>query len=681
MRMRVFWLLLSIALLGVLLLPTTVLAVPTFDQAVDKLVAKGYPQKVEADLTSFGTNPDLGFCFAGSSSDDAAAAYIARELRASGFVKVRLEPVPVDEWGFTHASVSFQTPGGTVKLQGSTFGGVAPTPAGGITAPVIYVGAGTKADFESAPSVDGRIVLIDALLGSYWMDWPFREAELHHAAAVIYRSVPWDLSYYGEPAALGSMDGEYNYPGLPVVHISQIGGEQLFNALKSGPLTATVRNDVDVRLAEDGGTGYNVYAEYPGGDPKGETVLMMAHHDFYFRAGLDDNGAVACLLTTAKALRQSGYRPDGKLAVLVTTAEEFGRVNSYYDWLIGSWWAITQTHSDWPGKLAGVMNYELMAMKGVPVLVRVNPELRTLVKDLAAAEPGLVPYNYTVGDAYCWNDQWPFTAAGVPTVYFRARSGEMAWKWYHTNYDTVALQDWDYLGQLAKFSQRFVQSFDQGLLPYNLKGRADQLAASVNSAQLLGADASPSLVSRLTDDVAAFQAEAQAFNDDKGSIPASDVRSVNKALMDIEVDLNTAFTALDCWDITIYPHQQVLWDIQYLDAALAALEDPVDKDAALSAVTSVGINSYGPPFSYENFLTGLERHDPDYPGVYWGAMGHLAPYLDLMPAYWDIQDDHYGAAAAYLEGQRGDEVAELDGRLERMCEVLEDVVPQIEALH
>jgi hypothetical protein len=680
-RTRLFWVALSLALLVALLLPAAALAVPSFDQAVDKLVQKGYPQKIEDDLTSFGTNPDLGFAFAGSSSDDDAARYIARELRASGFVNVRLEPVPVDEWGFTHASVAYQTTDGKVVLQASTFGGVAPTPLGGITASVVYVGAGTKADFDAAGPVAGKIVLIDALLGTYWMDWPFREAELHDAAAVIYRSVPWDLSYYGEPAALGSMDCQYNYPGVPVVHISQLSGAQLFDAMAAGPLTVTVRNEVDVRLAEDGGTGYNVYAEYPGGDPKGETVLMMAHHDFFFRAGLDDNGAVACLLTTAKALRQSGYRPDGKLAVLVTTAEEYGRASSYYDWLIGSWWAITQAHPDWPGKLAGVMNYELMAMKGQPVLVRVNPELRTLLKDLAANEPALVPYSYTVGDVYCWNDQWPFTAAGVPSVYFRARTGEMLSKWYHTQYDTVALQDWQYLGQLAKFSQRFIRSFDQGLLPYDLKGRADQLAGTVDATELLDAGVSPARVTRLTNDVATFQAEAQAFNDDRGSIPASQVRSVNKALMAIEVDVNSAFTALDCWDVTIYPHQQVLWDIQYLDAALAALQDPVDDDAALSAMTSVGINFYGPPFSYENYLYALERHDPDYPALYWGAQGHLAPYLDVMPSYWNVKAGNYDVASAALSGQRADEVAELNARIDEMCDVIEDVIPQIQALH
>lgn len=684
MRLRVLSLFVPLSLLLFLLLPACVFAVPTFDQAVDKLVAKGYPQAVETDLTSFGTSPQLGFAMAGSTADDQAAEYIAGQLRASGFVNVHLEPVPVDEWGFRGASVQFPGPGGTITtLQASTFGGVSPTPTEGISAPVVYVGAGTAAAFDAAPSVVGKIVLIDALLGSWWMDWPFREAEIRGAVAIIYRSVATDLSYYGEPNALGSMDAEYNYPGLPVVHISRVSGQQFYDALMAGPVTATIHNDVDVRLAADGGTGYNVYAEYPGGDPNGETVLFMAHHDFYFRAGLDDNGAVACALTVAKALRQSGYRPHGKLAFLFTTGEEFGRINSYYDWLIGSWWAITQEHPDWPGKLAGVVNYELMAQTGTPVLVRINPELQTLVKNTAAADPTVVPYGYTLGAPYCWNDQFPFTAAGVPSIYFRARNAEMAWKYYHTNYDTVALQDWHYLGQLAKFSKLLAERLDKGLLPYDLTGRANELAASVsNGAALLSAGAQVSVLARLNANIAAFQTEAQAFKDDAASIPSSQVPAVNKALMAIEVDLNKAFTALDAWDITIYPHQQVLYDIQKLDLTLAALKtSPVEKATALLNLKKVGITKYGPAFSYDNYLRGLARHQPDFPGLYWGAMGHLAPYLNVMPAYRQIEADNLAPAITDLEGKRAAEAYELNVRLNQMADVVEGVIPEIQALH
>ena len=68
---------------------------PAFDQAAERLLASGYPQGVVDDLCGLGTM-ELGMRTAGDSGDDAAARYIADELRAMGMSKVRLEPVPVD---------------------------------------------------------------------------------------------------------------------------------------------------------------------------------------------------------------------------------------------------------------------------------------------------------------------------------------------------------------------------------------------------------------------------------------------------------------------------------------------------------------------------------------------------------------------------------------------------------
>jgi len=96
--MRKFTLVLvSVGLLLLLLSPAAAFAgqAPTYDQAVDQLVAQGYPQAVETYLNSLGTSP-LGFRFAGSPSDNAVAQYLAQQMRSIGLSNVRLEPVPVD---------------------------------------------------------------------------------------------------------------------------------------------------------------------------------------------------------------------------------------------------------------------------------------------------------------------------------------------------------------------------------------------------------------------------------------------------------------------------------------------------------------------------------------------------------------------------------------------------------
>jgi len=88
----------AFALSLLLLLPATAFAAtPTYDQAVDQLIAQNYPLDVNSYLCSLGTNPDLGFRWAGTTADNAAAGYIAQQMRAMGLKNVRLEPVPVDE--------------------------------------------------------------------------------------------------------------------------------------------------------------------------------------------------------------------------------------------------------------------------------------------------------------------------------------------------------------------------------------------------------------------------------------------------------------------------------------------------------------------------------------------------------------------------------------------------------
>ena len=53
--------------LGVLLLPASALAKPTFDHAINQLFARGYPQAVDNHLANMpGTNPKLGFDMTGT---------------------------------------------------------------------------------------------------------------------------------------------------------------------------------------------------------------------------------------------------------------------------------------------------------------------------------------------------------------------------------------------------------------------------------------------------------------------------------------------------------------------------------------------------------------------------------------------------------------------------------------
>src|SRR5512135_2306092 len=181
MRLATFWGLSFILVMSMASCVKTPDAAAAFDKAVDKLVAAGFPQGLETYFCSLGTNPDLGFRWAGTTAERAVGERVAAEMRAMGLSNVRLEPVPVDIFEFRKASL---TVAGRA-ITASTIAGAPPTPAGGITAPVVYVRGGTAADFDAAGDVAGKLVLVDLRLSSWWFTMPAFEAGLRKAAGVV----------------------------------------------------------------------------------------------------------------------------------------------------------------------------------------------------------------------------------------------------------------------------------------------------------------------------------------------------------------------------------------------------------------------------------------------------------------------------------------------------------------
>jgi N-acetylated-alpha-linked acidic dipeptidase len=688
--MRRLALLVLPVLVLLLLLPVAAVGSPNatqnFDRSVDRLYSQGFPQGLERYFVSLGTNPDLGFRWAGTSAERAVAMRTLKELKAAGLRGVKLEAVPVDVFDFKSAGV---TAGGQTFMA-SSFAGTPPTGPEGITADVIYVGNGTKAAFDAAEAaygpVEGKLVLMDLdFATAIWMSLPGAEAAFRGALGVIMTYGDGGYYWYADDA-LGSFDATYNMDWAPMVYISKTDGDVLRAAVKAAndagtPYAATMVCDTDVTLAEDGGTAYNVIATLPGRARDGQANVISAHLDAHFRAGMDDTAALVNMLTIAKAMSNSGYKPAHDIIFLATAGEEFGYTNCYYDWLAGSWYAATHTHRDWAGKVRAFIGLELMGLKDAKLRSNTSEELVGLLGKVAADNPDLVPYgtNFT-SPVYCWNDQWPFAAEGIPGISF-GTSNDTYSSLYHTNYETSALVDYGYLAKIAKFVFRTQGALDSGLLPYDLSARADTLAASIDGAGMIESGATTATVDSLVAEVDAFVAAAGAFDDAAAAGTVTNVTAANKALLAVETTINDEFIALDCWDSTIYPHEQVFADLKRLNTALAELDkEPVDPDAATAPLWDVAQMYYGLTFSYPAFVEDQQRHDPGYYRIAWGGQGQLAPYLDLVGEYNEIYAGQYVAAKAGLKTAHDQELRLLNKRLAHMAGVLEDVTPQIAAI-
>ena len=674
-------------ILPILLICLVALALPaaasamTYDEAVDQLVADGYTVDVIDTLNSFGTDPLLGFRLAGTWAEHEASYFVRDELAAMGLSDVRLEEVPVDAWDFEGARVMVGDRVGDKAIIASSFAGV-PGTDGPVTAELVYVGMGLKGDFDAAGDVAGKWVLVDGAFDDWWLNFVGAEATLRGAAGVVMTYGENTYPWYSYPDALGGNDGEYDDDYVPVVYVAWQDGDWLKEQLAAAdePVMATVDSKVTMKLAENGGEGYNVVGILEGSDPKAAPVLLSSHLDAHFRAGLDDTGAVANELLTAKAMTMAGVQPERTVIFFFTCAEEYGYTDCWYDWAIGAWYAITEEHPDWAGEIALGIFIELMAEDGGPLELEAPPDVLPFLESVSAASADVLPYGYTsIPKPSTWTDQWSWNASGVPTVCTSAGGPEYD-RYYHTNLENMDRVNHDYLGGVAKWNYRVIQALDKGVLPYDMSVRGDQLLSTIQTGKLTQAGVSAKAATAFKQAATRFRAAAWQWELRKAATPTGKTAKVNDELLYLQEVINATFTSRDQWDYNAYPHEAAVGDAIYLTKAIAAAR--VGNAARAQQMLSwyVGINWYAELFSPQVCRDDLVRHDPEYEHATWGAMGTPPLIVDCIDEYVTLGEGDFAGAIAGLKDDRAVVRADLRDRVADMTVVLNDLSRRVKAL-
>ncbi|MFH9296183.1 M28 family metallopeptidase [Streptomyces sp. NPDC017520] len=199
------------------------------------------------------------------------------------------------------------------------------------------------------------------------------------------------------------------------------------------------------QFTSNGATGYNLIADWPGGDPN-KVLMAGAHLDSVSSgAGINDNGSgSAGILETALAVSRAGYQPDKHLRFAWWGAEELG--------LVGSKYYVNNLPSAERSKLSGYLNFDMIGSPNAGYFVYDDdPVIEKTFKDYFA---GLnVPTEIeTEGDGR--SDHAPFKNVGVPvgglfTGAGYTKSAAQAQKWggtagqafdrcYHSSCDTTS---------------------------------------------------------------------------------------------------------------------------------------------------------------------------------------------------------------------------------------------------
>ncbi|MFZ4300551.1 M28 family metallopeptidase [Streptomyces cinereoruber] len=193
-----------------------------------------------------------------------------------------------------------------------------------------------------------------------------------------------------------------------------------------------------------GATGYNLIADWPGGDPN--QVLMAGSHldSVSSGPGINDNGSgSAAILETALAVSRAGYQPSKHLRFAWWGAEELG--------LVGSKYYVNNLPSTERSKIKGYLNFDMIGSPNPGYFVYDDdPTIEQTFKSYFAGL-GVPTEIETEGDGR--SDHAPFKSAGVPvgglfTGASRVKTSAQVSKWggtatafdrcYHSSCDTTA---------------------------------------------------------------------------------------------------------------------------------------------------------------------------------------------------------------------------------------------------
>lgn len=399
-----------------------------------------YSYRLAKRMEQFRTNPVLGYRPAGSRAEFETGEMLKQEMEAIGLSEVRKDAIKVDGWEFKKAVLSYTGEDGTrheIQLGAyqTTFVTDGPKDFS-----LMYLGKGTAADYEGK-DVTGKLVLVDInQRDEWWINYPVYQAHLKGAAALI----AVQSGGYGEidDEALNAQDiaGPENAPAFS---ISRKDSDPLKELLEHTP-EMTVTLDADSRVTRDC-TTYNIVGTIPGKHPD-RMVLLSAHYDSYFSGFQDDNTAIALMFGIAKVLLASGFKPNNTIVICAMAAEEWGVVDSNFDWSTGAYEQVFTAHPEWVGKVISDLNFELPALAhGTRARIRSCYEYTRFLEEYLSELPDLTqayPEETRVTSPIeTWSDDFSMAIAGIPSMVNDFTGGSFMETHYHSQFDNDAFYD------------------------------------------------------------------------------------------------------------------------------------------------------------------------------------------------------------------------------------------------
>lgn len=435
-------------------------------------------------LASFGDAKDgRGFHLIGSTAGKAAADYAYDTFKEIGLSPVYHE-VPATGWEYYGSSIEIK---GHEDLDYfiTSAPGTPPTPKEGITGELVYVGTATKEELDGL-DLTGKIALAEFDWDyTIWMNNIEHAVANHGAAGLIY----FCTNGYGtDESGMAEFVGDWSGVAatIPTWSMRQVDGFKLAALAENETLTVTAYSDC--KIIPDA-TGYNVLATIKGAVYPDEYIVINAHTDAYFHCLQDDSAPVGIMMAMAKAMVDTGYKPDRSIVFVTTDGEECGGGDTFYDWLVGAWALVNDKVNEWGGKIVDAHTIEMIGdNKSTNFGYRVSDVMYLFALGMADGMNASGDYeNFVEVDNYMTtsSDEWAFSYFGYPTT--RTIMENAADEVYHSSMDTPDRFSYANFVEHVNAQTTMILRIDkQTFAPYDLARDAELYALSLDP-ELLGA--------------------------------------------------------------------------------------------------------------------------------------------------------------------------------------------------
>ena len=600
-----------------------------------------YSCNLAKKMEQFRSHPVLGYRPAGSRAEFETGEFLVQEMLKIGLSDVHKDAVTVDGWEFHRASLSYYTAEKekiTVELGAyqTTFFTDGEKPFS-----LVYLGKGTAADYEGR-DVQGKLVLVEInQRDEWWINYPVYQAYLKGAAALI----AVQSGGYGEvdEEALNAQDiaGPENAPAFSISRKDAAGLLKLLEKEEE----LSVIFDADTRVRRNC-TTYNIVGSIPGEHPE-RMVLLSAHYDSYFSGFQDDNTAVAMMLGIARALLRSGVKPKNTIVICAMAAEEWGVIDSNFDWSTGAYEQVFTAHPEWVGKVIADLNFELPALAhGTRARIRSCYEYVDFLEEYLEELPNLTrayPEETKVtAPIETWSDDFSMAIAGIPSMVNDFTGGSFMETHYHSQFDNDGFYDERvYRLHHELFALLLLALDETAVVPLQFALVAERVLRGIDKCrevlereEVTAAlkDGKEELVRELERAEGIYRGKVEKYREEYAQVRGTnrtyrellhgnqpeeaeklyrESREQEKKLLARFLEEQNIFVRIDWYGNVLYPHEIIAQNLQLLCGAAANLEEN-QLSSALRKLYQVDNNAYAFMFErrvYEHF-TDYVFHQP-----------------------------------------------------------------------